>query len=46
MLPVTFLANDAKPSGDTVNAKIRIETDLTGVERGGRERFGASRPCR
>ena len=31
VLPLTFLANNAKPSGDTVNAKIRIETDLTGV---------------
>lgn len=31
VLPITFLANDAKPSGDAVNATIRIETDLSGV---------------
>jgi hypothetical protein len=31
VLPVTFLANKATPSDGTVNATIRIETDLTGV---------------
>jgi hypothetical protein len=31
VLPVTFLATGAKPAASTVNAKIRIETDLAGV---------------
>lgn len=31
VLPVTFLANDAKPSERTLSAKIRIETDLSGT---------------
>jgi hypothetical protein len=31
VLPVTFLTKDVKPIAGTVNAKIRIETDLTGV---------------
>jgi hypothetical protein len=31
VLPVTFLATDAKTSAGTINAKLRVETDLTGA---------------
>ena len=31
VLPVTFLAGDENPSTGTIRAKLRIETDLTGV---------------
>ena len=31
VLPVTFLATGAKAGTATVNAKLRIETDLTGA---------------
>ena len=31
ILPVRFLADASNPSGDKVSVKIRIETDLTGV---------------
>ena len=31
ILPVTFLAKEAAPSGEAVKAKIRIETDMTGA---------------
>lgn len=31
ILPITFLAKEAAPSGEVVKAKIRIETDMTGA---------------
>jgi hypothetical protein len=31
LLPITFLAKDAKLAGSTVRSRIRIETDLSGI---------------